>query len=115
MRRKPNDKDKKGRSSGSLAWRLARGEQKVTDKFTPYIWKFSDEELTGNVINIRYFTALDHYEISSGTGDLTMVGWLNGVSEVADVFRMEEKDWKKVYLSRTGKVCSIFKNFYNCF
>ncbi|KAK9728743.1 PNGase C-terminal domain, mannose-binding module PAW [Popillia japonica] len=30
-----------------------------------------------------------------------MVGWLNGVSEVADVFRMEEKDWKKVYLSRT--------------
>ncbi|KRT86133.1 hypothetical protein AMK59_821, partial [Oryctes borbonicus] len=101
VEKQPGDKDKKGRNSGSMAWRLARGEQQIEAGFTPYIWKFSDETIDGNTATVRYFAALNRYEISSGTKTTsTLEGWHKGASEVEGVFRKEERDWKMVYLAR---------------
>ncbi|GJQ78291.1 hypothetical protein Trydic_g22132 [Trypoxylus dichotomus] len=100
VERQPGDKDKKGRSSGSLSWRLARGEQQIEAGFTPYIWKFSDEDIGTNSVSVRYFTASNRYEVLTEAKTSTLEEWHKGASEVEGIFRKEEKDWKMVYLTR---------------
>lgn len=85
-----------------MAWRLARGEQQIN--FTPFVWKFSNE-LLQNPLNFRYSSALNRYELSpeNNSKPNDVQGWENGVFEITGIFRKQEKDWKMVYLCRTGE------------
>lgn len=81
-----------GRTSGSLSWRLARGEIQ-TKKF---IWTPTKSEIANKKFKLQYSTAMDKYE-HDGT---TYEGWQNGVYSYSSLFRKKELDWKQVYLCR---------------
>ncbi|XP_021941352.1 peptide-N(4)-(N-acetyl-beta-glucosaminyl)asparagine amidase isoform X2 [Zootermopsis nevadensis] len=98
--RQPTEGERKGRSSGSLAWRLARGETDVAPKcINPFVWKPTQSELKAGQMHIQYSTSRNKYVRSVGMEELE--GWENGTFHVKYVFRKEEKDWKMTYLSRT--------------
>lgn len=101
--RKPSDVDYKGRTSGSQAWRLARGETKITEGVS-YVWKINTDDLTDNAISIKYYNALDKYECSSSSRRLHEIEhWHAGVYKMSKIFRKEERDWKMLYLATEGK------------
>ncbi|XP_064620227.1 peptide-N(4)-(N-acetyl-beta-glucosaminyl)asparagine amidase-like [Lineus longissimus] len=90
-----------GRSSGSLAWRLARGETGASSTAckTGELFKLTAKERERKVFHLRYCCASDKYErIGDGS---EMMGWDSCLFEVENVFRKEEHDWKMVYLART--------------
>lgn len=89
-----------GRTSGSLAWRLARGEISSDDSSsTPYVWKPSSGEVLTKKMVMNYCSAKDEY--TNGSGDVILSQWKKGTFEVKNMFRKEELDWKNVYLCRT--------------
>lgn len=100
--RKPDDKAQQGRSSGSEVWRLARGEIQESSNATSYIWEITDDEVSDS-IKLRYSASLDTYELSSDDKVLKRIkNWNQGTLEYKGIFKKEEKDWKKVYLTRKG-------------
>ncbi|XP_067001285.2 peptide-N(4)-(N-acetyl-beta-glucosaminyl)asparagine amidase isoform X2 [Anabrus simplex] len=96
--RKPSQTEFQGRSSGSLAWRLARGETGVPTSVTPYIWEPNTAEKSSCCMQILYSAAQDKYIRVSSKEEVKC--WQNGVYQTSGVFRKEEKDWKTVYLAR---------------
>jgi peptide-N4-(N-acetyl-beta-glucosaminyl)asparagine amidase len=93
--------DMQGRSSGSLAWRFARGETgpSSTTCKTGESFKLTQKETERKVFHLRYSCASDKYErIGDGS---EIWGWDSCLYEVENVFRKEEQDWKMVYLART--------------
>lgn len=89
---KPEIENYGGRTSGSLAWRLARGETKI-EKF---VWTPSETEIANKRFELKYSTAIDKYI----HGNSIHVGWKSGVYSYNSLFRKEELDWKNVYLCR---------------
>lgn len=92
-----------GRSSGSLEWRLQRGEQKLN---TFYIFIPNEQEIRTKQFNVRYSCAKDIYErfLKGPAGPLTIEttkDWKSRQYTSENVFRKEEHDWKMVYLART--------------
>lgn len=97
--RQPTEAEKKGRSSGSLAWRMARGETGVPQKCAdPFTWKPTQSEVKAGKMHVRYSTSKNKYV--RGVGMEEIEGWENGTFQVKSVFRKEEKDWKMAYLAR---------------
>uniref|UniRef100_A0A0K2T0P7 Peptide-N(4)-(N-acetyl-beta-glucosaminyl)asparagine amidase n=2 Tax=Lepeophtheirus salmonis TaxID=72036 RepID=A0A0K2T0P7_LEPSM len=97
------DESLPGRQSGSSAWRLQRGE--VGEQFKPYVWKPNEHECETKEFELCYNVIEDTYI----RGKERIVGWRNGLSEMKDLFRKEERDWNMVYLARkerleTGKL-----------
>ncbi|XP_013415884.1 peptide-N(4)-(N-acetyl-beta-glucosaminyl)asparagine amidase-like [Lingula anatina] len=91
-----------GRQSGSLAWRIARGEVGAPPKLktnTPVIFKLTDVEKEKKLFHLKYCCASDTYiRVSNDSEEVK--GWQAGVFEEDSVFRKEEHDWKMVYLAR---------------
>jgi len=81
-----------GRTSGSLIWRLARGEIQTKN----YIWTPSKNEVFNKKFDLKYSTAMDKYIHDN----IILEGWQNGVYDYKSLFRKEESDWKQVYLCR---------------
>lgn len=102
--KEPSEKDGiyKGRQSGSLAWRLSRGETSGEAVNEPYIWKPTESEIKKKKMQIQYLPGLDQYQRGPESSEGAISGWQNGVNAVKGVFRKEEKDWNMVYLSREG-------------
>ncbi|XP_058793997.1 peptide-N(4)-(N-acetyl-beta-glucosaminyl)asparagine amidase [Phymastichus coffea] len=96
-----NEADYVGRTSGSLAWRMSRGEfvsptHEVAQWYIPDgIAKF---ELTYDVTTDTYTTI----NIATKETLETRQKWQKGVEHVdGNIFRKEELDWKMVYLARS--------------
>ncbi|KAG8189121.1 hypothetical protein JTE90_028660 [Oedothorax gibbosus] len=87
-----------GRSSGSMAWRLARGE--VVPKESGYVFRLTPEEISRKRFIIKYRCADDKY-VRTTSGLAETVGWNACVHTHSNVFRKVEEDWKMVYVSRT--------------
>ncbi len=92
-----------GRESGSLAWRLARGETGpqggASNAPKPTVIKPTQAEIEKNLVHLKYCCATDKY-VRVSEGDQVTKGWGHMISEVKDVFRKEEPDWKMCYLAR---------------
>ncbi|XP_051167402.1 peptide-N(4)-(N-acetyl-beta-glucosaminyl)asparagine amidase isoform X2 [Leptopilina boulardi] len=91
-----------GRISGSLAWKLARGETQVTrQKYQKWIIPKGTKHY-----ELRYFVVKDIYEVSIENNKSlleTRIGWQEGIAEnEGGIFRKEESDWKMVYLARSS-------------
>ncbi|XP_025901319.1 peptide-N(4)-(N-acetyl-beta-glucosaminyl)asparagine amidase isoform X2 [Nothoprocta perdicaria] len=86
-----------GRTSGSMAWRVARGEAGSERKeviFTP-----SEKEKTSKLFHLTYNVVEDSYtRISNNNEKIT--GWEAGVWKADSIWRKVETDWKMVYLAR---------------
>ncbi|XP_067664918.1 peptide-N(4)-(N-acetyl-beta-glucosaminyl)asparagine amidase-like [Haliotis asinina] len=92
-----------GRTTGSLAWRQARGEigrAESTDSSGSFIFTLTQEEKEREVCHVKYNCAEDKY-VRLSSSNLETAGWLSCVHKTSSVFRKEERDWKMVYLSRT--------------
>lgn len=86
-----------------MAWRLYRGEYSDEIKSVSHVWTISVDNNSEDVVNIKYSTALDTYELVRKCADgQIMKGWQNGAFKVCGLYRKEEKDWKMVYLARRG-------------
>lgn len=98
--KEPSQKDGvyQGRQSGSLAWRLSRGET-TAPVSGPYVWKPTQLEIKNREMRIKYIPGLDQYQRGPGS-ESVLSGWQNGVNTIHSIFRKEEKDWNMVYLAR---------------
>jgi peptide-N4-(N-acetyl-beta-glucosaminyl)asparagine amidase len=99
IERKPTEDELKGRSSGSLAWRLQRGETNLSNNYT---FKLTPKEIESKQFNLRYSCAKNRYERFVGSLVLeTGNDWSEWHYESQNMFRKVEHDHKMVYLSRT--------------
>jgi peptide-N4-(N-acetyl-beta-glucosaminyl)asparagine amidase len=106
VERKPHDNEKHGRTSGSKSWRMARGEVKSENM---YVWRIANKHVVDDKLSIKYSTALDKYEFVKGDGCvITVDEWSFGVFDSTNIFRKEEKDWKTVYICRSGRNEKIY-------
>lgn len=94
-----------GRNSGSLAWRIARGETKGTDKATTtqttgYVFTPTEKEKSDKILHVRYSASKDQYCRVSNSRE-AVHSWENCVWRKESVFRKVENDWQMVYIART--------------
>ena len=96
MPRKAGEGEKVGRQTGSLAWRLARGElgepSSTSFTFTP-----SAQDVEKTEFCLEFFINKNYYLLGDGT---RIEGWRSGILEAENVTRIVESDWNMVYLSR---------------
>ncbi|KAJ7380427.1 Peptide-N(4)-(N-acetyl-beta- glucosaminyl)asparagine amidase [Desmophyllum pertusum] len=98
-----HDGELQGRTSGSLAWRLLRGETKQQaeeEKHEPYIYKPTDEEIKEKRLRICFNCIMNKY-LRGYDRKLDLSGWQSRVAAYSSISRKVEQDWKMVYLSRT--------------
>ncbi|XP_044533848.1 peptide-N(4)-(N-acetyl-beta-glucosaminyl)asparagine amidase isoform X1 [Gracilinanus agilis] len=101
----PNPGELGGRISGSVAWRVARGEIGSERKETVFVP--SEDEKMAKLFHIVYNPVEDYYvRISSSNEKIS--GWENGVWKMESIFRKVETDWKMVYLARKEGSSSAF-------
>lgn len=87
-----------GRTSGSMAWRVARGEA-GSEKRKEVIFVPSEKEKTSKLFHLTYNIVEDSYiRISNNNEKIT--GWEAGVWKAESIWRKVETDWKMVYLAR---------------
>ncbi|CAL1681720.1 unnamed protein product [Lasius platythorax] len=96
-----SDETYEGRTSGSLAWRLARGEIAQANVEKGYIW---DVSKYGQSFELQYNIVKDIYHVVHNDGTILeqKSGWQEGISTTdGGIFRKVESDWKMVYLARS--------------
>ncbi|XP_017361703.1 peptide-N(4)-(N-acetyl-beta-glucosaminyl)asparagine amidase isoform X1 [Cebus imitator] len=86
-----------GRISGSVAWRVARGEMGLERKETSFIP--SENEKISKQLLLCYNIVKDCY-VRVSNNNQTISGWENGVWKMESIFRKVETDWHMVYLAR---------------
>ncbi|KAM4689270.1 peptide-N(4)-(N-acetyl-beta-glucosaminyl)asparagine amidase isoform 2-T2 [Discoglossus pictus] len=86
-----------GRISGSLAWRVARGESGVKD--TSIVFVPSQKEKCEKYFHLQYNVVEDSYTRVSNDNE-AIDGWKNGAWKMESICRKVENDWKMVYLAR---------------
>ena len=92
-----------GRLSGSLEWRLARGETnkdmgQIHNKFQ---FSLNPQEIEDKTFLLKYSIVKDHYLRGSSVFEDS---WESCTYESKSVFRKFEPDWKNYYLARLGKL-----------
>ncbi|CAL4065500.1 unnamed protein product, partial [Meganyctiphanes norvegica] len=87
-----------GRNSGSLAWRLSRGEM-LEQKAANYTFNITQEDLAKREFLVKYSPSSDSYLFVSRNGE-ELKGWHSGTNSHKDIFRKQESDWHMVYLAR---------------
>jgi len=97
--REPTENELKGRSSGSLSWRLERGETNVANF---YVFNLTAEEKLAKQFNVRYSSAKNVFErlVDSGVIE-TATDWKDWIYQSENIFRKVEHDHKMAYLSRS--------------
>ncbi|XP_005092800.1 peptide-N(4)-(N-acetyl-beta-glucosaminyl)asparagine amidase [Aplysia californica] len=95
-----------GRTTGSLAWREARGEvgdgaaaAAAVASTKDFVFSPTESERESEIIHVCYNCAEDKY-VRKSSGNAQQVGWLACVNSSSNVVRKEEHDWKMVYLAR---------------
>ncbi|XP_012865966.1 PREDICTED: peptide-N(4)-(N-acetyl-beta-glucosaminyl)asparagine amidase isoform X1 [Dipodomys ordii] len=86
-----------GRISGSVAWRVARGEMGLERKETLFIP--SENEKMSKHFHLCYNIVKNHY-VRVSNNNQTISGWENGLWKMESIFRKVETDWNMVYLAR---------------
>ncbi|XP_053322676.1 peptide-N(4)-(N-acetyl-beta-glucosaminyl)asparagine amidase [Spea bombifrons] len=87
-----------GRVSGSLAWKMARGESGLQNKSVVFVP--SEKEKTSKCFHLQYNIVEDVYNRVSNNNEM-ISGWENGAWKIESVCRKVENDWKMVYLARS--------------
>ncbi|XP_015907877.2 peptide-N(4)-(N-acetyl-beta-glucosaminyl)asparagine amidase [Parasteatoda tepidariorum] len=98
---KPNKEELGGRTSGSVAWRLARREIDAEDVSVSYTFNLGDFEVQRRYFHIQYSCALDEYIRISAADRCRCKNWNTYVFDIKNIFRKVETDWKTAYLART--------------
>ncbi|XP_015263723.1 PREDICTED: peptide-N(4)-(N-acetyl-beta-glucosaminyl)asparagine amidase isoform X1 [Gekko japonicus] len=101
-----------GRTSGSIAWRVARGEIALQNKEVVFIP--TGKEKTSKFLHLRYNIVKDCYVRISNNNE-RISGWENGIWKMESVWRKAESDWKMVYLARKeGSISGYISWKFEC-
>ncbi|GIZ02582.1 peptide-N(4)-(N-acetyl-beta-glucosaminyl) asparagine amidase [Caerostris extrusa] len=95
----PENESYSGRTSGSLAWRIARSESGFASPQSAYVFKLIPEEIKQRHFHVQYCSASDKY-IRANTS-INIEGWMSCTFSHRNIFRKVENDWKMVYLAPT--------------
>ncbi|XP_075968972.1 peptide-N(4)-(N-acetyl-beta-glucosaminyl)asparagine amidase [Anarhichas minor] len=103
--KKPKQGELGGRNSGSLAWRIARGETRKADagtstQATGYVFTPTEKEKSDRLLHVRYSATKDQYCRVSNNSEVVQ-SWDQCVWRKESVFRKVEDDWQMVYITRT--------------
>ncbi|XP_048211927.1 peptide-N(4)-(N-acetyl-beta-glucosaminyl)asparagine amidase isoform X2 [Perognathus longimembris pacificus] len=82
-----------GRVSGSVAWRVARGEMGLERKEILFIP--SENEKISKHFHLCYNIVKNHY-VRVSNNNQTISGWENGLWKMESVFRKVETDWNMI-------------------
>lgn len=88
--------DQVGRQTGSLAWRLARGELGEVNTDTQWVWEPSEADMEAGVMTLEYSVVEDVYR----TGVMVREGFMSGLWSGRNVARKVEHDWNMAYIAR---------------
>lgn len=90
------------RTTGSLAWRQARGEigTGVSEQKTEHVFTLTDEERKSKNFHVKYSCSKDEYIRMSDLDTDQINGFSSCTFKSENIFRKEEQDWKMVYLAR---------------
>lgn len=115
--KKPKPGELGGRNSGSLAWRIARGETRGADietstENTGYVFLPTEKEKGDRLLHVHYNATKDQYCRVSNNYEVIQT-WDQCVWRKESVFRKVENDWQMVYIARTegssvGRICWKF-------
>ncbi|XP_044027151.1 peptide-N(4)-(N-acetyl-beta-glucosaminyl)asparagine amidase [Siniperca chuatsi] len=94
-----------GRNSGSLAWRIARGETRGADAGTStqaagYVFTPTEKEKSDRLLHVHYSATKDQYCRVSNNSEVIQ-NWDQCVWRKESVLRKVENDWQMVYIART--------------
>uniref|UniRef100_A0A3Q2PTR9 Peptide-N(4)-(N-acetyl-beta-glucosaminyl)asparagine amidase n=1 Tax=Fundulus heteroclitus TaxID=8078 RepID=A0A3Q2PTR9_FUNHE len=103
--KKPKPGELGGRNSGSLAWRIARGETRGADakastQAEAFVFTPTEEEKKTRLLHVRYSASTDQYCRVSNSSEIIQ-SWDQCVWKKDSVFRKVETDWKMAYIART--------------
>ncbi|KAF7656148.1 hypothetical protein LDENG_00045790 [Lucifuga dentata] len=103
--KKPKPGELGGRNSGSLAWRMARGETggtgtETSSQFAGYAFVPTEKEQQDRLLHVRYNSTQDQYCRVSNNAEV-ICGWDQCVWKKESLFRKVENDWQMAYISRT--------------
>ncbi|XP_037831642.1 peptide-N(4)-(N-acetyl-beta-glucosaminyl)asparagine amidase isoform X2 [Kryptolebias marmoratus] len=103
--KKPKPGELGGRNSGSLAWRIARGETRAADTKTTtqvaaFVFTPTEKEKNERFLHIRYVSSKDQYCRVSSCSEIIQ-NWDQCVWAKQSVFRKVENDWQMTYIART--------------
>lgn len=88
--------DQVGRQTGSLAWRLARGELGQTTTDTQWVWEPSEADLEAGMMSLEYSVVEDVYRTGAGARE----GFMSGLWSGRNLARKVETDWNMAYIAR---------------
>lgn len=100
VRTSTDDEELRGRQTGSIEWRRARGELGggAVEKSPSYVVVPTEAELERGRVELRYDCSQDVY----ARGDERIEGWKSLIFEAkGGIQRKVEYDWDMVYLART--------------
>lgn len=102
--KKPKPGELGGRNSGSLAWRIARGETRkdtgTSTQAAEYVFTPTEKEKRDCLLHVRYNAVKDQYCRVSNNSEVIQ-SWDQCVWRKESVFRKVEEDWQMVYIART--------------
>ncbi|XP_057683548.1 peptide-N(4)-(N-acetyl-beta-glucosaminyl)asparagine amidase isoform X1 [Corythoichthys intestinalis] len=104
--KKPKEGELGGRISGSLDWKIARGEAGGSNsQGAGYVFTPTDKERRDKFMHVLYNATKDQYcRISN---DFKVIpSWDRCVWRKESVFRKVENDWEMVYIARTEGSCT---------
>lgn len=87
-----------GRTSGSLSWRLGRGECTLSSSKTGVVIQLSEHEIKARKLHLKYSCASDKYIRVIDSSETNQ--WDSLIFLQANIFRKVEYDWNTVYLAR---------------
>ncbi|KAK2090236.1 Peptide-N(4)-(N-acetyl-beta-glucosaminyl)asparagine amidase [Saguinus oedipus] len=90
-----------GRISGSVAWRVARGEMGLERKETLFIP--SENEKISKQLLLCYNIVKDRY-VRVSNNNQTISGWENGVWKMESIFRKVETDWHMEFIQHSANI-----------
>ncbi|XP_054619790.1 peptide-N(4)-(N-acetyl-beta-glucosaminyl)asparagine amidase isoform X2 [Dunckerocampus dactyliophorus] len=94
-----------GRISGSMGWRIARGETgnadtRTTKQDAGFVFMLTEKERGDKLLHVFYNATKDQYCRVSNDSEV-IHGWDGCVWKKESVFRKVENDWQMVYIART--------------
>uniref|UniRef100_A0A8D3B3G1 Peptide-N(4)-(N-acetyl-beta-glucosaminyl)asparagine amidase n=1 Tax=Scophthalmus maximus TaxID=52904 RepID=A0A8D3B3G1_SCOMX len=103
--KRPKPGELGGRNSGSLGWRIARGETKGAEPGSStqeagYVFTPTEKERSDRLLHVCYIASKDQYCRLSSSSEVVR-GWDQCVWKKESVFRKVEDDWQMVYIART--------------
>ncbi|CAL1285885.1 unnamed protein product [Larinioides sclopetarius] len=95
---KPESEGYSGRTSGSMSWRLARGETASCSPQNSYVFRLNTDEITKKHFHVKYSCALDKY-VRVSSQSIQSEDWKSFTFSHKNIFRKVENDWKVSYLA----------------